>query len=314
MEHGRSTMLLASFSVRTQGNVMAVLSMLLWSTSFPISEVLLLRWDALSLAVVRLGGGALMLTLMGWGIRNRYSWTNWPVRSALMIGAVGIGIGTFALNLGLKYSNPVNVSVIVTTIPLFSVMLGVIKHEETLSPRIMIAIGLAICGGVLVSWSSTQTQAGFQGGELLVLGAVILWTWYSRVSVTRLLVIPAYPRTVLTILGGALCLIPVALVLEGSGWVDLNAPWSVSDLPLIGGLCAFGVGLSMVCWMISAEKIGVTIAALHINALPFYVLLLGLMFGGTLLVSQVTGAVLVATGAVLAQIPAQRSGARSTST
>ncbi|SUZ62575.1 uncharacterized protein METZ01_LOCUS15429, partial [marine metagenome] len=28
MEHGRSTMLLASFSVRTQGNVMAVLSML----------------------------------------------------------------------------------------------------------------------------------------------------------------------------------------------------------------------------------------------------------------------------------------------
>ncbi|MCS5556285.1 MAG: DMT family transporter [Arenicellales bacterium] len=305
-------MLLASFSVRTQGNVMAVLSMLLWSTSFPISEVLLLRWDALSLAVVRLGGGALMLTLMGWGIRNRYSWTNWPVRSALMIGAVGIGIGTFALNLGLKYSNPVNVSVIVTTIPLFSVMLGVIKHEETLSPRIMIAIGLAICGGVLVSWSSTQTQAGFQGGELLVLGAVILWTWYSRVSVTRLLVIPAYPRTVLTLLGGALCLIPVALVLEGSGWVDLNAPWSVSDLPLIGGLCAFGVGLSMVCWMISAEKIGVTIAALHINALPFYVLLLGLMFGGTLLVSQVTGAVLVAAGAVLAQIPAQRSEARST--
>ena len=305
-------MLLASFSVRTQGNVMAVLSMLLWSTSFPISEVLLLRWDALSLAVVRLGGGALMLTLMGWGIRNRYSWTNWPVRSALMIGAVGIGIGTFALNLGLKYSNPVNVSVIVTTIPLFSVMLGVIKHEETLSPRIMIAIGLAICGGVLVSWSSTQTQAGFQGGELLVLGAVILWTWYSRVSVTRLLVIPAYPRTVLTLLGGALCLIPVALVLEGGGWFDLNTPWAVSDLPLIGGLCAFGVGLSMVCWMISAEKIGVTIAALHINALPFYVLLLGLMFGGTLLVSQVTGAVLVAAGAVLAQIPAQRSEARST--
>ena len=37
---------------------MAVLSLLLWSTSFPISEVLLLRWDALSLAVVRLGGGA----------------------------------------------------------------------------------------------------------------------------------------------------------------------------------------------------------------------------------------------------------------
>ena len=304
-------MVLTSYTERTQGNVMAVLAMLLWSTSFPISEELLMRWDALSLAAVRLGGGALMLTLMGWGIRKRYAWTNWPVRSALVVGAVGIGIGTLALNLGIKYSNPINVSVIATTIPLFSVMLGVIKHEETLSLKFMESSCRAICGGVLVSWSCTQTQAGFQGGELLMLGAVILWTWYSRVAVTRLLVIPAYPRTVLTMLGGALCLIPVALDLEGSGWVDQSAPRSELDFVLLGGMGVFGVGLSMVCWMISAEKIGVTIAALHINALPFYVLLLGLMFGGTLLMSQVTGAVLVATGAVLAQIPAQRSGARS---
>ena len=304
-------MLLASHTARTQGNVMAVVAMLLWSTSFPISDLLLTRWDALSLAAVRLAGGALMLMLMGWGFRKKYVWTNWPVRSALVVGAVGIGIGTFAMNLGIKYSNPVNVSVIATTIPLFSVVLGVMKYEETLSLRIMVAIGLAICGGVLVSWSSTQTQVGFQGGELLMLCAVILWTWYSRVAVTRLLIIPAYPRTVLTMLGGALCLIPVALVLEGSGWVDLSAPWSGFDFVLIVVLCVFGVGLSMVCWMVSAEKIGVTIAALHINALPFYVLLLGLMFGGTLLMSQVVGAVLVASGAVLAQIPTKRSEEKS---
>ena len=303
--------LLGSYTTRTQGNVMAVISMLLWATSFPISEVLLTRWDALSLAAVRLGGGALMLTLIGWIIGSRYIWNDWPVRSALVVGAIGIGVGTLALNLGIKYSNPVNVSVIATTIPLFSVLLGVIKHEETLSFRIVVAIGLAICGGALVSWSSTQTQAGFRGGELLMLGAVILWAWYSRVAVTRLRVIPAYPRTALTMLGGALCLIPVALVLEGSGWVDLHAPWSRFDFVLIVGLCIFGVGLSMVCWMISAEKIGVTVAALHINALPFYVLLLGLMFGGTLLISQVIGAVLVATGAVLAQIPAPPSAGRS---
>ena len=78
--------LLASYTTRTQGNVMAVIAMLLWATSFPISDVLLTRWDALSLAAVRLGGGALMLTLMGWGIRNTYIWSNWPIRSALVVG------------------------------------------------------------------------------------------------------------------------------------------------------------------------------------------------------------------------------------
>lgn len=285
---------------------MAVLAMLLWSTSFPISDTLLNRWDPLSLAAVRLGGGVVMLALIAWVIGKRYNWHNWPIREALVVGAIGIGIGTFGLNLGLKYSNPVNVSVIATTIPLFSVLLGMIKGEETLSARIMVAISLAICGGILVSWSSAQTAVGFQGGELLMLGAVILWTWYSRVSVTRLLVIPAYPRTLLTMAGGAMILLPVAVVLQLTGLVELSLSWSSPDLARIVALCVFGVGLSMVCWMISAEKIGVTIASLHINALPFYVLLLGLMFGGVLLLSQVAGAVLVAIGAVLAQVPTSR--------
>ncbi|GIS90784.1 MAG: hypothetical protein CM1200mP20_08250 [Pseudomonadota bacterium] len=59
-------------------------------------------------------------------------------------------MGTFALNLGLKYSNPVNVTVIATTIPLFSVLLGTLKGEEKLTTRMAVAIGLAIRG---VLWS-----------------------------------------------------------------------------------------------------------------------------------------------------------------
>ena len=281
---------------------MAVLSMLLWATSFPISDVLLKNWDPLSLAAVRLGGGAIFLGLFAVISARRYNWQRWPLRDALFVGALGIGVGTFALNLGLKYSNPVNVTVIATTIPLFSVLLGTLKGEEKLTTRMAVAIGLAISGGIVVSWSSTQTEMGFEGGEFLILAAVILWAWFSRVSVTRLLPIPAYPRTLLTMAAGALCLLPVILLIEYSGVSELSASWSSPDLTRIFALCVFGVGLSMVCWMISAEKIGVTIAALHINALPFYVLLLELMFGGRLLISQVLGAVLVAVGAVLSQL------------
>jgi len=281
---------------------MAVLSMLLWATSFPISDVLLKSWDPLSLATIRLTGGALVLGLLAFISGRKYNWQSWPFRDALFVGALGIGVGTFAMNLGLKYSNPVNVTVIATTIPLFSVVMGALKGEEKVTTRISVAIGLAITGGLLVSWSSTRTEIGFEGGEFLVLGAVILWAWFSRVSVTRLLPIPAYPRTLLTMAAGALFLLPVTLLIKYSGVFELSASLSPPDLARVFALCVFGVGLSMVCWMISAEKIGVTVAALHINALPFYVLLLDLMFGGTLLISQVFGAALVALGAALSQI------------
>ncbi|GIS90783.1 MAG: hypothetical protein CM1200mP20_08240 [Pseudomonadota bacterium] len=70
----------------------------------------------------------------------------------------------------------------------------------------------------MVSWSSTQTEMGFEGGEFLILAAVILWAWFSRVSVTRLLPIPAYPRTLLTMAAGALSLLPVILLIEYSGF------------------------------------------------------------------------------------------------
>ncbi len=286
---------------------MAVLSMLLWATSFPISDVLLKSWDPLSLATIRLTGGALVLGLLAFISGRKYNWQSWPFRDALFVGALGIGVGTFAMNLGLKYSNPVNVTVIATTIPLFSVVMGALKGEEKVTTRISVAIGLAISGGLLVSWSSTRTEIGFEGGEFLVLGAVILWAWFSRVSVTRLLPIPAYPRTLLTMAAGALFLLPVTLLIKHSGFFELSASLSPPDLAQVFALCVFGVGLSMVCWMISAEKIGVTVAALHINALPFYVLLLDLMFGGTLLISQVFGAVLVALGAALSQISWRRT-------
>ncbi|GIT54543.1 MAG: hypothetical protein Ct9H300mP16_17030 [Pseudomonadota bacterium] len=45
---------------------------------------------------------------------------------------------------------------------------------------------------------------------------------------------------------GALCLLPVILLIEYSGVSELSASWSSPDLARIFALCVFGVGLSMV--------------------------------------------------------------------
>ena len=54
--------------------------------------------------------------------------------------------------------------------------------------------------------------------------------------------------------------------------------------------------------MMSVDRIGVTVAAIHVNVVPFYVVLLMLWFGESLIIFQVVGAVLVAAGVVLAQL------------
>jgi drug/metabolite transporter (DMT)-like permease len=132
--------------------------------------------------------------------------------------------------------------------------------------------------------------------------AVILWTWYSRVSVTRLLVIPALPRVMLGMIAGGMALLPIIAIVHWGGLAELSFSSTSTDLLLVTWLCVFAVGAGMVYWMMSAERIGVTVAAIHINVVPFYVLILMLLFGGSLLLAQVAGAVLVATGVVLAQV------------
>ena len=289
-------------SPRLQGNLLAMLSMLLWATSFPITDVLLNTWDPLSLALVRLSGAGLVLALLVMIRMRSCTWQNWPLKDALLTGALGIGIGTALMNFGIRYSNPINVAVIATTVPVVSIIMGVLRGEERITLKVAIAICLSLAGGVLVSASSLQTQAGFEGGELLMITAVILWTWYSRVSVTRLLVIPALPRVMLGMIAGGMALLPIIAIVHWGGLAELSFSSTSTDLLFVTWLCVFAVGAGMVYWMMSAERIGVTVAAIHINVVPFYVLILMLLFGGSLLLAQVAGAMLVATGVVIAQV------------
>ena len=54
--------------------------------------------------------------------------------------------------------------------------------------------------------------------------------------------------------------------------------------------------------MMSVDRIGVTVAAIHVNVVPFYVVVLMILFGGSLNLWQVGGAILVCIGVILAQL------------
>jgi len=205
------------------------------------------------------------------------------------------------MNFGFLYSNPVNVAVIATTIPVISVIMGMFRGEERLTLRIGIALCFALAGGVLVSISNLETEMGFQGGELLMVIAVVLFTWFSRVSVIKLQAIPALPRAALTLVAAGITLLPILLLIHWSGVFELSFSWHLSELSL-PVLLIFGVGFSMGFWVLSADRIGVTVAAIHINVVPFYVVILMLWFGGSLILTQIAGAILVAVGVILAQI------------
>ena len=287
---------------RLQGNSCGLAYGVLWSTGFPVTYLLLEAWDPYTLAAVRIGLAGLLLALAAYLVGQRYLWRTWPWRRAVRIGGIGVGIATVMLTLGVKYSNPVNAAVLSTTLPLVSAVMGVALKEEKINLRLAMGIVIAVFGGILIVLSAAEQEFGWRGGEAFVMISVVAWAWFSRTSTAKLSMIPPYPRAVIAMLSGALVLIPVTVLLNFIGLSEIA--WSIEGWNLIWilWLCPIAAGVSLVFWLRSAELLGVTVAAIHINLVPFYVIVIAFFSGGGLSSYQIIGACLVVTGAVITQV------------
>ena len=138
---------------------------------------------------------------------------------------------------------------------------------------------------------------------------MIAWIWYSRAALHRLAGFGDLALSGLTFAAGALI---AAVVLAIALALGLALPRLALDTPNVSALLwmsMIAIGLSVPLWFTSARLLGITIAAIHTNLAPFYVMLIALAFGGTVSGRQVVGAVLVAAGALLAQLSSARQPA-----
>ena len=62
-----------------------------------------------------------------------------------------------------------------------------------------------------------------------------------------------------------------------------------------------GVGISQLLWVKGVGEIGIAIASFHLNAAPFYVMIVMVAFGQNLQITQVIGATILAFGVILSQ-------------
>jgi drug/metabolite transporter (DMT)-like permease len=291
------------------GNVIALVSTVLWSSAFPATEYLLRGWDPLLLCAARLAGAALFilaLTVLAGRLRElrRAPWGD-----VLLLGTFGVAAPVFLLVAGQGRTDAVTVAIVSTTLPLISALMS--WWLDGRRPGALVAVGilLAISGGSLATTAARGGPDGPHGGELLILASMVAWIWYSRAALRRLSGHGDLALSGLTFAAGALV---AAVVVAVALLLGLARPRLVLDELNIAALLwmsMIAIGLSVPLWFTSARMLGITIAAIHTNLAPFYVMLMALAFGGTVSSRQVMGAALVAAGALLAQLSAGRAPA-----
>ena len=283
-------------------------TVVMWGTMVPFIAALLTVMDPWLLSALRYGLAVPFLAAMLWLLERRWLFSsNYDWKRMFALGAGMAGFSTFYA-LGILYSDPVTAAIVLTTNPVVAAVLSRIMYNAGLPKGFVLALALAVCGGVIVVQGSPHALAGhdigFQGGEFLLLIAVSCWTWYSMKVQEWCKGISNLHITAITSATAVVWLIIVWLIFLaiGDSRFDLEA-FDLAPASMLVWLSWGAAGIAIIMWHRAAAVIGVPTASLYLNLIPVVaVLVSAVLFDLRPNIYQIGGGCMVLAGVLSIQI------------
>lgn len=297
-----------------RANVLCMLSMLVWAVGLPAADLLIGPVPALPLTAARIAIAAIFLLPLWWISEGSQALRAAHWGKGFLVGGGGLGLGAFMLLLGQAKTNMVTVAVISAAMPVVGIAIEVVLDGRKMSLALVLGVLLSLAGGVMVLRGDGD-GLGWGLGAMWCFGSILLYTLGSRMSVSAFPDLTPLGRTTVTLTGAALATSLAAGVnalLGGAG-----PQWEVLGLQELGALAVFAIGglaISQVLWIMAIGSLGIAMSSLHINATPFYVMLILFAMGGAWQWTQALAAAVVGLGVLVAQgvVPIERRPAVQT--
>lgn len=283
------------------GNAACVVAIGLFACGFPAAGILLETWGPIALIAMRTTIAVAMLwplwiMLEGWKNMGRVPWAR-----GLWIGAIGFGSGTVMLLVTQSLTDAITAALAAAMMPVAAVALEVMFDGRKLTLNFIAGVILVLFGGILAT-GANLLESNFGLGAALGILATFIFAWGSRETTKSLSTMTNFGQTTLTLIGAMVFCQATYAIFLSMGWQGTQAAvldnngWALLLLYAWGAMAA-----SQLFWILSVKKLGIGLASFHVNAAPFYVMLILLAMGGGWDWGQALGASFVAMGVVLAQ-------------
>lgn len=282
-------------------NVICMLSMFVWAAGLPAAGMLIGKVPPLPLTAARMAMAAAVLLPLWLALEGAAPLRTAHWGKAIIIGGLTIGLGAFLLVIGQSMTGPVTVAIISASMPLIGITIEVILDGRKITPALIVGLILALIGGIM-ALGSGAASVNLGLGALFCFASVLIFTFGSRLTVTRFPDLSPLGRTTITLSGAAILTTVAALVPAGLG--ATGPDWSLIGWREVGALAVFSIGglaISQVLWIMSVGQLGIGLASLHINATPFYVMLILFGLGAAFSWPQALAAAVVGLGVLIAQ-------------
>ena len=274
-----------------------------WGANVPVTKVMLAYFDLIPMSALRVTVATVVLALVLVVVENT---------RALRLG---LGLQRFALlglmmssffcfyTLGIKFSNPISAAAVQVAGPLVSAVTVRLVTGHRFDPGFGTALGLTVLGGViLVSGTLVGRTVTLGGGEIVVLLSNALWTLYSIKAQAWFDHASQLQRTYVASLSAMGWMWLASFVLIALGWSE--SPFWIADgwiWTQFLAVAVFASGLGGYFWNIGASRLGVAVASLWVNLVPFFAVLWSMAYGFRPDVYQIAGGLVALSGVVYMQ-------------
>lgn len=274
---------------------MALVCVSVWGSTVVVSKGLLLSLSPVQLMFLRFvfAYGAMWFICPKWFFRWKEEWR------FLVLALFSNTLYYLAENTALTMTQTTNVSILVSTAPIFTaVILACLHKQERLTRRQILGFGVAFSGVILVVFNGDGALKLNFLGDLLALGAAVSWAVYG-IFLRRWS--DQYDTALITrklMFYGTLTTLP--LVMAEVAPVDPAAVFTLKNVAKLLYLSLIGNATCYLLWGNAVKTIGVLSANLYIYMVPIVTLLVSaVVLGESVSVSGLVGIALVILGMIL---------------
>ena len=286
-----------------RGNIFGVTAIILFATGFPAADKLLQTWGIITLIALRnLLALMVMISLIFFLEKSVVFW-KLPWFKGFWIGGIGFGFGSLLLLIAQAMTDATTAALAAAAMPIFAVGLEGALDGRRLTARFLLAVALVLFGGALAA-GVTLEKASISLGFALGLLATGIFAWGSRETVKSFPTLSPLSRTAITTSGmfGFVAIPCLVAMFFQYSWSAVGA-LDISNVGLLIIYACLALGISQIFWIKAVEDIGIGIASFHLNATPFYVMIIVYLLGSDWNWMQVLGAAILTVGTLLAQLP-----------
>lgn len=261
---------------------------LLWAANSVVGRALVGQVPPMMLNLLRWLVALAVLLPLGWRALRPASpfWPQW--RRYAMLGLLGVGCYNAFQYLALETTQPVNVTLVASSVPIWMLAAGRLFYGQRVSRNQVLGVLLSICGVLVVlTRGDWHALLGLRlaAGDLYVVLAAICWAFYSW-ELTKPADAPA--------VRGHWAAFLLAQVFPGVLW-SLGfsaAEWALRpgaaihwSWPVAAAVLFVGIGPAIVafrCWGQGVALTGPAAASFFINLTPLFTALFAAAFLGEL--------------------------------